>query len=64
MVTRPINRSRRLLALAAFTVAALVPASVASAAPNPNAPGQQKKAPVEAPAEDDGGFTTQGLSWL
>jgi hypothetical protein len=63
MATRPLARSRRLLALAAFTAAALVPASVASATPNPNAPGQQKKAPVEEPA-DSGAISTQGLSWL
>jgi hypothetical protein len=61
-------RSRRTAVVAALTIAAFVPAAAASAAPNANAPGQLKKAPVEEPAEaaDDGGgaISTQGLSWL
>ena len=58
VLSRTARRTRRLVAVAAFTLVALAP-TAASAAPS-SAPGQGKKA--EAPA--DGSVTTQGLSWL
>jgi hypothetical protein len=57
------RRSRRIVLLAAVTAAMLAPAA-AHASTNPNAPGQLKKAAVEAPADGGGAVGTLGLSWL